>query len=118
MAHHDQRAAVRQALTDLDPVAAGVRVETFNVIQGATVPVTILWHPISGRTDVSAFHADVGRLTVGLSRHTHGCVVVSREGIGERLAATPSTDDQEGDAPDRRLDGLLAHRVVWERLSA
>jgi hypothetical protein len=118
VAHHDQRAAVRQALTDLDPAVIGVRVETFNVIQGATVPVTILWHPISGRTDVSAFHADVGRLTVGLSRHTHGCVVVSREGIGERLAATPSTDDQEGDAPDRRLDGLLAHRVVWDYLSA
>jgi hypothetical protein len=118
VAHHDQRAAVRRALTDLHPATAGVRVETFNVIQGATIPVTILWHPISGRTDVSAFHADVGRLTVGLSRHTHGCVVVSREGIGERLAATPSTDDQEGDAPDRRLDGLLAHRVVWDYLSA
>ncbi len=118
VAHHDQRAAVRQALASIDAAAAQVPVTTFNTIQGATLGVSVVWHPISGRADVSEFHADTGRLTCGLSRHTHGCVVVARDGIGERLATTPSTSDQEGDAPDRRLEGLRAHRVVWEHLSA
>jgi hypothetical protein len=119
VSHHDQVAAVRRALADLDHgVAALVRVETANVIQGATVPVAIVWHPISGRADVSAFHADAGRLTVGISRHTHGCIVVSRDGVRERIESTPSTSDQEGDAPDRRYDGLRAHALVWDHLAA
>jgi hypothetical protein len=119
VSHHDQRAAVRRALADLDSaIAAGIRIETANVIQGATVPVTVVWHPISGRADVSSFHADAGRLTVGLSRHTHGCVLVSRDGVRERIEATPSTSDQEGDAPDRRYEGLRAHALVWDYLAA
>jgi hypothetical protein len=116
-AHHDQCVAVLQALDEIDPGArAFVQVETCNRAQGKTVPVSVVWHPPSGRTDVSEFHADVGRLTVGLSRHTHGCIVVSRDGVGSRIAQTPSTADQEGDAPDSRLEGLVAHQRVWDYL--
>jgi hypothetical protein len=62
-AHHDQRVAVLQALDEIDPGArAFVEAETFNRAQGKTVPVSVVWHPLSGRTDVSEFHADVGAL--------------------------------------------------------
>jgi hypothetical protein len=91
-------------------------VETFNRAQGKTIPLSIVWHPLSGRTDVSEFHADVVRLTGGLSRDTHGCIVISRDGVGSRIAQTPSTVDQEGDGPDRRLESLVAHQRVWDYL--
>ncbi|MFI1989066.1 hypothetical protein [Actinoplanes sp. NPDC020271] len=116
--HHDQRAAVLRELA-----AAGLagpaqpRVATFNTIQGATVAVTIMWHPLSGREDVSSFHADAGRLTVGLTRHTHGCLLVSRDGVGDQVAAAPVTGDLEGDAVDLRYAGLRAHELVWSHLT-
>jgi len=58
----------------------------------------------------------VVRLTVGLSQDTHGCIVISRDWVGARIAQTPSTVDQEGDAPDRRLESLVAHQRVWDYL--
>jgi hypothetical protein len=64
----------------------------------------------------SAFHADAGRLTVGLTRHTHGCLIVSRDGVGERIAAAPVNTDLEGDAWDERHAGLTAHSLVWDSL--
>ncbi|MCU1449403.1 MAG: hypothetical protein JWP02_1573, partial [Acidimicrobiales bacterium] len=107
VAHHDQRAAVVQALADVGRTgAAAPWVTTFNAVQGATVDISIVWHPLSGRADVSAFHADAGRLTVGLTRHTHGCIVVSRDGVGERLRNAPTADDLVGDAHDRRYAGV------------
>ena len=36
--------------------------------------------------------------------------------VGSRIAQTPSTVDQEGDAPDRRLESLVAHQRVWDYL--
>jgi hypothetical protein len=117
VAHHDQKAAVQRALADLGRRGSNApAVATFNTIQGATTDVAIVWHPLSGRSDVSAFHADAGRLTVGLTRHTHGCLLISRDGVGDRLASAPVCDDLEGDARDGRYTGLLAHRRVWDAL--
>ena len=87
-------------------------------IQGATLAVSVVWHPLSGRTDVSTFHADTGRLTVGLTRHTHGCLLVGRADIGDRLIGAAASDDLEGDATDGRHAGLVAHTHIWSRLSA
>jgi hypothetical protein len=118
VAHHDQRVAVIKALADLGRRGGDMpRVETFNTIQGATVDIAVVWHPLSGRGDVNAFHADSGRLTVGLTRHTHGCLLVSRDGIGEAIRSAPVATDLEGDAYDGRHTGLAAHRVVWEALT-
>jgi hypothetical protein len=41
-------------------------------------------------------------------------VLVARDGITDWIDRTPSVDDQEGDAPDRRTEGLQAHRLVWD----
>jgi hypothetical protein len=117
VAHHDQRMAVLAELQRLRPGRAQPRVATFNTIQGSTVAVTIVWHPLSGRGDVNAFHADAGRLTVGLTRHTHGCLVVSRDGVGDRISRAALTDDLEGDAADLRHAGLQAHQRVWDHLT-
>ena len=118
VAHHDQKAAVQRAFVTLGRVGlAAPTVATFNTIQGATTAISIVWHPLSGRDDVSAFHADAGRLTVGLTRHTHACVLVSRDGVGDRLTGAPVCDDLEGDAADGRYAGLLAHQRIWDALS-
>ncbi|WP_033337917.1 AAA family ATPase [Catenuloplanes japonicus] len=118
VAHHDQRAAAQAALADAGlRGTAAPRVATFNTLQGATVAVSIMWHPLSGRADVSAFHSDAGRLTVGLTRHTHGCVIVSRDGVGDRIAAAAVADDIEGDATDLRYAGLRAHDLVWQHVA-
>ena len=118
VAHHDQKAAVQRALAALGRVGPSApAVATFNTIQGATTAISIVWHPLSGRDDGSAFHADAGRLTVGLTRHTHGCVLVSRDGVGDRLTGAPVCDDLEGDAADGRHAGLVAHRRIWDALS-
>lgn len=117
VAHHDQKAAVQRAFADLGRRGpAAPLVATFNTIQGATVDIAVVWHPLSGRADVSAFHADAGRLTVGLTRHTHGCLLISRDGVGERIAAAPVNTDLEGDARDARFAGLTAHAQIWDRL--
>lgn len=119
VAHHDQRVAVLDALSRLGLTGPHApRVATFNVIQGATLAVSVVWHPLSGRTDVSTFHADTGRLTVGLTRHTHGCLLVGRADIGDRLIGAAASDDLEGDATDGRHAGLVAHTHIWSQLSA
>jgi hypothetical protein len=119
VAHHDQRVAVLAELTAIGLIgSAAPKVATFNTIQGATLAVSIVWHPLSGRTDVSTFHADTGRLTVGLTRHTHACLLVGRDDIGDRLFGSAVSQDLEGDARDGRFVGLSAHRTIWDRLTA
>jgi hypothetical protein len=118
VAHHDQKAAVQRALATAGRIGTRTpRVATFNTIQGATVAIAVVWHPLSGRTDVSDFHADAGRLTVGLTRHTHGCLIISRDGVGDRLSNAPVCSDLEGDARDARFAGLMAHAHIWQRLA-
>ncbi|MFK4273574.1 helicase, partial [Streptomyces milbemycinicus] len=47
----------------------GITVDTANRLQGREFDVTLVWHPLSGRQDASAFHLETGRLCVLLSRH-------------------------------------------------
>jgi hypothetical protein len=90
VSHNDQAEAVRTRIA-LDPRLTGVTVDTANRLQGREFDVTLVWHPLSGRVDASAFHLETGRLCVLLSRHRHACLVFARAGIPELLDRHPST---------------------------
>ncbi|MCE7081955.1 AAA family ATPase [Streptomyces sp. ST2-7A] len=115
-AHNDQAAAVRDRLAALGPHLADVTVDTANKLQGREFDVTLIWHPLSGRTDASAFHLETGRLCVLLSRHRHACVVVARAGIRELLDRHPTTRPVHLDVPPKFPDGWRAHQLVLDHL--
>ena len=76
-------------------------------------------HPLSGRSDASAFHLDAGRLCVLATRHRQCCIVVGRAGA-ERLLADypPPTRSALGNDADPELDGWEAHVRFLEHLAA
>ncbi|CAL9292578.1 AAA family ATPase [Streptomyces sp. SudanB52_2052] len=109
-----QADAVRSRLT-----ARGLRsitVDTANRLQGREFDVTLVWHPLSGRQDASAFHLETGRLCVLLSRHRFACVVVARAGITDLLDRHPRSSPVYLDVPPKFPDGWRAHQVVMEQL--
>lgn len=114
-AHRDQSRSVREALSRLG--VAGVTVDTANRLQGREFDVTVVWHPLSGRRDATAFHLESGRLCVLTSRHRHACVVVTRAGIPELLDAHPSTEPMYLNVPAKFPDGWEAHQSLMSHLS-
>ncbi|TDC25678.1 helicase [Streptomyces sp. 8K308] len=112
-AHNDQAEAVRSALA---PELDGITVDTANRLQGREFDVTLVWHPLSGRADASAFHLETGRLCVLLSRHRHACLVVARAGIPELLDRHPSHQPVHLDVPPKFPDGWRAHQIVMDHL--
>ncbi|MFE4606753.1 AAA family ATPase [Streptomyces niveus] len=115
VSHNDQAEAVRSRIA-LDPRLAGVTVDTANRLQGREFDVTLVWHPLSGRVDASAFHLETGRLCVLLSRHRHACLVFARAGIPELLDRHPSTQPVHLDVPPKFPDGWRAHQIVMAHL--
>ena len=113
-AHRDQAQAVRAAL---DPGVAGITVDTANRLQGREFDVVIVWHPLSGRADATAFHLEAGRLCVLTSRHRHACIVVARAGIPELLDAHPSAEPVHLNVPAKFPDGWEANQSVLAHLS-
>ncbi|MEO3751830.1 helicase [Streptomyces sp. B6B3] len=113
VAHNDQAEAVRAHLA---PELSGVTVDTANKLQGREFDVTLVWHPLSGRADASAFHLETGRLCVLLSRHRHMCVVVARAGIRTLLDRHPSSQPVHLDVPPKFPDGWRAHQAVMDHL--
>jgi hypothetical protein len=111
-AHRDQAAAVRQFL----PTDSGITVDTANRLQGREYDVTVVWHPLSGRRDATAFHLESGRLCVLTSRHRHACVVVARAGISELLDAHPSTGRMYLNEIVKFPDGWEANQAVMSHL--
>lgn len=109
-AHVSQVSAVKERLpAGLDDVF----VETANRFQGLERPVMITHHPLSGRTDASAFHLDSGRLCVMMSRHSVVCFVVARAGILDILNRyAPSGDRVLGVDQDDEFFGWRAHIEV------
>jgi hypothetical protein len=99
-----------------DPRLTGVTVDTANRLQGREFDVTLVWHPLSGRVDASAFHLEAGRLCVLLSRHRHACLVFARAGIPELLDRHPSTQPVYLDVPPKFPDGWRAHQIVMAHL--
>ncbi len=112
-AHRDQAAAVRQFL----PADSGITVDTANRLQGREYDVTVVWHPLSGRKDATAFHLESGRLCVLTSRHRHACVVVARAGISELLDAHPSTGRMYLHEIVKFPDGWEANQAVMSHLN-
>ena len=113
-AHRDQAQAVRAAL---GPGLAGITVDTANRLQGREFDVVIVWHPLSGRRDATAFHLEAGRLCVLTSRHRHACIVVARAGIPELLDAHPSTEPVHLNVPAKFPDGWEANQSVLAHLA-
>jgi len=119
-AHTAQVDAVRRALREqciaANRVVPAVVISTANRLQGREFDVTIVWHPLSGRTDPGEFHLDPGRLCVLLSRHRHACIVVSRAGFSEQLLLTPPPAEYWAGSTSG-ADGWAAHRVVLDHLA-
>nr|BFE63938.1 AAA family ATPase [Dactylosporangium thailandense] len=111
-AHRDQAAAVRQFL----PPDSGITVDTANRLQGREYDVTVVWHPLSGRRDATAFHLEAGRLCVLTSRHRHACIAVARAGITELLNAHPSTGRVYLNEIVKFPDGWEANQAVMSYL--
>jgi energy-coupling factor transporter ATP-binding protein EcfA2 len=142
VAHRDQAAAVKRALTARAvayPVLSGtglsgtglnntglnntgrdvtkVVADTANRLQGREFDVMIMLHPLSGRRDATAFHLEAGRLCVLASRHRHACVVVARAGIPELLDAHPSAEPVHLGVPVKFPDGGEAHQSFMAHLA-
>lgn len=113
VAHNDQAEAVR---SHLGRELHAVTVDTANKLQGREFDVTLIWHPLSGRVDASAFHLETGRLCVLLSRHRHACIVVARAGIRDLLDRHPTTQPVHLDVDPKFPDGWRAHQIVMEHL--
>jgi len=116
VSHRNQRAAVTIALQQGG--LGDVVVDTANRLQGREFDVVVALHPLSGRSDASAFHLDAGRLCVLATRHRQCCVLVGRKGAAQLLADYPPP----GRAvlrvhKDPELDGWEAHARFLEHLA-
>lgn len=107
VAHTDQRDHVRAALDRAGLPA--VTVDTANRLQGRQFEVTLVWHPLSGRRDASAFHLETGRLCVLASRHRQACIVVARAGIEDQLHEYPADEPVWLGTDPPPIDGWAAN---------
>jgi len=118
VAHRDQADQIRQALANSPaPTAEMIRVDTANRLQGAEFDVTIVLHPLSGRSDATAFHLEAGRLCVLASRHRHACIIVARAGIADILDAHPSDEPIHLGVRAKFPDGWEANHALLAHLS-
>lgn len=67
---------------------------------------------------VSLSDLATGRQRVMLSRHRAGLVVVSRDHVGETLAAHAPVADQAPGAEDANGRGRAQHTAAWRRFEA
>jgi len=115
VAHRSQRKALR---IELDRRGLRhVEVDTANRLQGREFDVTLVWHPLAGRGDATAFHLDAGRMAVLATRHRHACVIVGRAGVPRLLDEHPPPAEHHlGLACSSEFIGWEAHRRVLEHL--
>lgn len=116
-AHNDQVHAVRFALSELGLNPDSLVVSTANKVQGREYQVVLVWHPLAGRRDATAFHLEAGRMCVMLSRHRQACIVVGRAGADRLLAEFPDSDPVFLDEPEKFPDGWEANSLVLEHLA-
>jgi hypothetical protein len=96
-----------------------ITVATANKFQGAERVVSIVLHPLSGKTETTEFDSDAGRLCVMLSRHTHACFVVHRPGIQEMLESSiPNSPRALGDTIDMAHMGWMANLAFARWMAA
>jgi len=116
-AHNDQVHAVRYALTEYGVDPDTLVVSTANKVQGREYQIVLVWHPLAGRRDATAFHLESGRMCVMLSRHRQACIVVGRVGAHRLLAEFPDADPIFLDEPEKFPDGWEANSQVLDHLS-
>ncbi|MFF0989563.1 AAA domain-containing protein [Kocuria nitroreducens] len=116
-AHNDQVHAVRYALSQVGINPNSVIVSTANKVQGREYEVVLVWHPLAGRRDATAFHLEAGRMCVMLSRHRQACIVVGRAGSDRLLAEFPDSDPVFLDEPEKFPDGWEANSLVLDHLA-
>jgi AAA domain len=115
VAHRNQRAAVSIELQRLD--LGEVVVDTANRLQGREFDVVLVWHPLAGRRDATAFHLDAGRAAVLTTRHRHACVVVGRAGARQLLEDhAPPSEYELGVTRQVEFDGWEAHARLLDHL--
>lgn len=115
VAHTDQRDHVRAALDRAG--LTGVAVDTANRLQGRQFELTLVWHPLSGRRDATAFHLETGRLCVLASRHRQACVVVARAGIETQLHEFPADEPVWLGTDPPPVDGWAANLTFLHHLA-
>ena len=101
--------------------AAGVgpdtTVTTPEIWQGLERPLMIVKHPLSGTADFSDFPLSPGRLCVMTSRHQLGCILVTRDGVGDDLAEhVHDSSKRPSGARDHAWYGYRAHQQLWSAL--
>lgn len=94
-----------------------VFVETADRFQGLERPITLVYHPLSGRADATEFHLDAGRLCVMLTRHRVASLIVTRGGVEELLLRYAPTGDRVlGLGEDEEFEGWRAHLATLQHL--
>ncbi|WP_405606310.1 AAA family ATPase [Streptomyces sp. NBC_00076] len=116
-AHSVQAERLRSLQAQHYPRLHGISIGTANRLQGHQCSVTLVLHPLSGRTDASAFHLEAGRLCVLTSRHRHTCIVVARAGIADVLDTHPCDEPVYLGAPSKIPDGWEANHTVLQHLT-
>lgn len=116
-AHNDQVHAVRYALSQAGIDPDSLIVSTANKVQGREYDVVLVWHPLAGRRDATAFHLEAGRMCVMLSRHRQACIVVGRAGADRLLAEFPDADPVYLDEPEKFPDGWEANSLILDHLA-
>lgn len=116
-AHNDQVHAVRFALSQAGVNPDTLTLSTANKVQGREYEVVLVWHPLAGRRDATAFHLEAGRMCVMLSRHRQACIVVGRAGADRLLAEFPDSDPVFLDEPEKFPDGWEANSLVLDHLT-
>lgn len=115
--HRRQAQHIRLLQARHYPELHGITIDTANRLQGSERSITLVLHPLSGRSDATAFHLEPGRLCVLTSRHRHACIVVARAGISELLDTHPSNDPAHPGPATTAPDGWDAHHTVLEHLA-
>jgi hypothetical protein len=94
-----------------------IRVDTANRLQGAEFDVAIVLHPLSRRSDATAFHLEAGRLCVLAPCQRHACIVVARAGIADVLDAHPSDEPHPPRRPRQFPHGWEANHALLAHLA-
>jgi hypothetical protein len=115
--HRTQAQHIRALMARHYPSLHRIVIDTANRLQGHECSVTIVLHPLSGRSDTSAFHLEAGRLCVLASRHRHACIVVARGGIAELLDTYPYAHYARPGPSCKTPDGWEAHHTVFAHLT-
>ena len=100
-------------------LGADTMIATPEIWQGLERPLMIVKHPLSGAVDMGEFSLSPGRLCVMTSRHLLGCIVVTRDGVGEDLEVyVHDSSTRPSGARDETYEGYRAHRFLWQELES